>query len=61
MFRRGALSGFGIMVAAGLAELTARQIAEAQLPEYAASFSLARYADPQYVAEVAAVSETGQL
>lgn len=57
----GAASGYGIMAAAGLAELVAGHIAGAQLPEYAALFDLARYADPQYQQLLANWGESWQL
>ena len=44
----GAASGYGIMAAAGLAELLAAHITSANLPEYAPMFELTRYADPVY-------------
>jgi glycine/D-amino acid oxidase-like deaminating enzyme len=44
----GAASGYGIMAAAGLAELLSAHIAGDSMPNYAASFSLARYQDAAY-------------
>ena len=44
----GAMSGFGIMSSAALAELLADQITGSELPEYALSFSLDRYEDTEY-------------
>lgn len=44
----GAASGYGIMAAAGLAELLAAQIANKKLPEYAHWFSLERYQNSEY-------------
>lgn len=57
----GALSGFGIMAACGLAELGAAHLTGASLPEHAAAFTLARYDDPTYQRELATVTETGQI
>lgn len=47
-FLIGALSGFGIMSAAGLSELLAAHITSSELPVYAPAFSLGRYHDPAY-------------
>jgi glycine/D-amino acid oxidase-like deaminating enzyme len=44
----GAMSGYGIMASAALGDLTAAQIANAPLPDYASAFSLDRYQDPAY-------------
>jgi sarcosine oxidase subunit beta len=44
----GAASGYGIMAAAGLAELLAAHVTNEQLPPYAPMFSLSRYEDPSY-------------
>jgi glycine/D-amino acid oxidase-like deaminating enzyme len=55
------LSGFGVMVAAGLGDLVARHVAGAELPEYADSFLLSRYDDPEYVAAVEDPGRSGQL
>ncbi len=44
----GAAAGYGIMAAAGLAELVAAHVTGGNLPEYAAMFELARYEDPIY-------------
>lgn len=57
----GAASGYGIMAAAGLAELVAGHITGATLPEYAPLFSLARYQDPAYEALLANWGESWQL
>lgn len=45
-----ALSGFGVMVSAGAADLLARHITGSTLPDYADAFLLARYQDPTYIA-----------
>lgn len=43
-------SGFGVMVSAGGADLLAAHLTGRSLPDYSNAFSLARYADPTYVA-----------
>jgi hypothetical protein len=48
------------MAAAGGADLVARHIVGADLPEYADAFLLDRYTDPGYLAETEA-ADTGQL
>ena len=55
------MSGFGVMVAAGAAELVASHITGGWLAEYAKSFLLSRYDDPDYVAQIAALEDAGQL
>jgi glycine/D-amino acid oxidase-like deaminating enzyme len=55
------LSGFGVMVAAGVGDLVARHIAGPDLPEYAAAFRLDRYEDTEYAKGVEAGVDTGQL
>ena len=57
----GAFSGFGVMAAAGAAELAAQIISDAPLPEYAAAFALDRYQDPAYLAEISSLTTTGQI
>ena len=57
----GAMSGFGIMASAALGELTAAQIANAPLPDYAPAFSLDRYQDPAYQEMLADWGNTWQL
>ncbi|MDX1467958.1 MAG: FAD-binding oxidoreductase [Acidimicrobiia bacterium] len=54
------LSGFGIMAAAGAAELLADHLLGAALPEHAQAFLPARYEDSGYMASVGDW-ETGQL
>ncbi len=54
------MSGFGIMVSAGAADLVARHIVGADLPQYADAFLLSRYDDPAYLDEIA-VTSSGQL
>lgn len=54
------LSGFGVMASPGGADLVARHITGAELPDYQASFLLSRYEDPLYLGDAGAVS-SGQL
>jgi glycine/D-amino acid oxidase-like deaminating enzyme len=54
------LSGFGVMVSAGAADLLARHVVGAELPDYAGSFLLERYDDPRYLADLESVA-SGQL
>ncbi|WKZ82368.1 MAG: FAD-dependent oxidoreductase [Acidimicrobiia bacterium] len=60
-FVAGALSGFGIMAACGLAEIAALHVTGGTLPDHAAGFSPQRYLDAGYLVEVAALEATGQL
>jgi glycine/D-amino acid oxidase-like deaminating enzyme len=60
MFVVGALSGFGVMVAAGAGELAAQHITGGRLPDYAAAFLPSRYDDPNYIATPAG-DDDGQL
>lgn len=57
----GALSGFGIMAACGVGELVATAISGGDLPAWAPWFDLRRYEDPQYLAEIASLDDSGQL
>ena len=57
----GALSGYGLMAACAAGELLAAHITGAELPAYAAAFSLERYQDPAYLAALAGQVESGQL
>ena len=54
------LSGFGVMVSAGAADLLAHHIVGDQLPGYAEAFLLERYDSPGYLAEIESAA-TGQL
>ena len=54
------MSGFGVMVSAGAADLVARHIVGADLPTYSSAFLLSRYDDPGYMREVAS-APSGQL
>ena len=57
-----AYGGFGVMVSSGAADLVARYLTNDDLPDYAPSFLLDRYEDPEYLAEIASVSkDSGQL
>ena len=55
------LSGFGVMVAAGVGDLLACQVAGTELPGYADAFMLSRYDDPGYLSAVAEPGRAGQL
>jgi glycine/D-amino acid oxidase-like deaminating enzyme len=57
----GAMSGYGIMAAAGLGELVAAHIVGGDLPRYAAAFDLQRYSDAGYQAELASWGDNWQL
>lgn len=54
------MSGFGVMVAAGAADLLSSHITGGPLPDYADAFLLSRYNDPEYLARVDE-AESGQL
>lgn len=54
------MSGFGVMVSAGAADLLATHIAGKPLPDYADAFLLGRYDDPAYSASLESI-ESGQL
>jgi glycine/D-amino acid oxidase-like deaminating enzyme len=55
------LSGFGIMVAAGAADLLVGHVGGQPLPEYANAFSLRRYDDPAYMGSFDTAPDSGQL
>lgn len=57
----GAASGYGIMAAAGMAELLAQTITGQALPEYAPAFSLDRYQDPDYQHMLKNLGDSWQL
>jgi len=59
-FVAGAVSGFGIMAACGVADLTAAHVTGGPLPSYAPAFTLERYDDPAYQKELEALA-SGQL
>ncbi len=56
-----AYSGFGVMVAAGGADLVSRHITAGPLPTYANDFLLDRYDNPDYLAAISGSVESGQL
>ncbi|HLA68057.1 MAG TPA: FAD-dependent oxidoreductase [Acidimicrobiia bacterium] len=60
-FVAGAVSGFGIMAACGVADLVTAHVTEASLPDHAGAFMLDRYDDPAYQRELEALTETGQI
>ena len=53
------LSGFGVMVAAGAADLVAKHVTGTELPSYSDAFLLERYDDADYLASIQ--GPTGQL
>jgi sarcosine oxidase, subunit beta len=57
----GALSGYGLMAACAAGELLAQHVTGKPLPDYARTFSLDRYQDPQYLSALGALKDTGQL
>jgi glycine/D-amino acid oxidase-like deaminating enzyme len=57
----GALSGFGIMASMAAGELLANHILGDPLPDYAPSFDLRRYQDPEYIKLLDEWSDFGQL
>lgn len=62
VFVVGALSGFGIMGSMAAGELLAKHVAGSDLPDYAPSFLLSRYEDPEYLELLANWDATsGQL
>jgi glycine/D-amino acid oxidase-like deaminating enzyme len=54
------LSGFGVMISSGAADLLARHLTGAELPSYSSAFLLSRYEDPGYVHALDGEA-TGQL
>ena len=57
----GAVSGYGIMSACGVADLLAAYITGATLPAYASDLSPARYDDPDYRTKIETWGDSGQL
>jgi glycine/D-amino acid oxidase-like deaminating enzyme len=55
------LSGFGVMVAAGAAELLGKHVTGTELPSYSDAFLLERYDDADYVASIGGPMSSGQL
>jgi len=60
-FMIGALSGYGLMSACGAGDLLAAHITGNQLPSYAEAFSLDRYQDTKYQADLKNWPSDGQL
>jgi glycine/D-amino acid oxidase-like deaminating enzyme len=60
-FLVGALSGFGVMAACGVADLVTAHVTGTDLPPHAAAFQVDRYDDPAYRDEIAALADTGQI
>jgi len=54
-------SGFGVMVAAGAADLVGRHVTGSELPDYVSDFLLSRYDDPTYLETIRRGVESGQL
>lgn len=57
----GALSGFGVMAAAGAGELVALHVTGRPLPAYAPALLPSRYDDPDYAETIELPTEGGQL
>jgi glycine/D-amino acid oxidase-like deaminating enzyme len=57
----GAVSGYGIMAACGVADLLAAQVTGTKLPKYADAFELKRYNDPEYQKKLENWGESWQL
>jgi sarcosine oxidase, subunit beta len=57
----GALSGYGIMSACGVADLLAAHVTGRELPSYAHAFALARYEDSEYLKQIENWGHEGQL
>jgi glycine/D-amino acid oxidase-like deaminating enzyme len=57
----GAYSGYGLMAAAGGAELLADYVTGSPLPDYASAFAPGRYDDPAYRARLEHWDDGGQL
>lgn len=55
------MSGFGVMVSAGAADLLGAHVTGESLPDYADAFLLDRYQDPGYLAAMGETTDTGQL
>ncbi|NTW12463.1 MAG: FAD-binding oxidoreductase, partial [Anaerolineales bacterium] len=60
-FVAGAVSGYGIMSACGVAELLAAHVTGASLPDYTPVFALSRYDDPEYRKKLENWGDSGQL
>jgi len=57
----GAYSGYGLMASLAAGELLTAHITGSELPDYAQSFSLARYQDPAYQQRLTHWGDIGQL
>ena len=57
----GALSGFGLMAAAGAGELLAAWVTDSGRPDFAPAFRLERYEDPDYRKLLETWGSSGQL
>ncbi|NNC41420.1 MAG: FAD-binding oxidoreductase [Acidimicrobiia bacterium] len=57
----GALSGFGVMAAAAAGELGAIHVTGGSLPDYARWFEPGRYEDPEYLALLGQMTDSGQI
>ena len=57
----GAVSGYGIMSACGVADLLTAHITKTNLPTYADDFALSRYDNPDYQKKLENWGESGQL
>lgn len=57
----GAVSGYGIMSACGVADLLTAYVTHAKLPSYAEDFALSRYSDPAYQRKLESWGDSGQL
>lgn len=57
----GAVSGYGIMSACGVADLLSAHVTGAELPPYARAFQLTRYDDPEYRKKLENWVDSGQL
>jgi glycine/D-amino acid oxidase-like deaminating enzyme len=61
IYLAGGLSGYGIMSACGVGELTANIINGDGLPSYASAFAIERFEDPAYIKWMESVKDSGQL
>ena len=57
----GAVSGYGIMSACGVADLLTKHVTGTNLPAYASEFTLTRYDDPEYEKKLENWGDSGQL
>ncbi len=55
-----AISGYGVMICTGAAELVGRHLTDGDLPAYAEAFLLSRYEDPEYLS-TQELADTGEL